>query len=189
MATFSSVVCAWVSVFMSMEVHKKKIWLELDQFSLLLSRNQRRPPSLTTFSIFPNSQTNHRDNFLLFGLSILIQNFTFLALRRAHQLKLCFWALPSEELFTLWTQRCNSLFMTSTNPETETSQCLTQVRHPILRRYKHVSPCLLRMPMSHAVNCWVSAGPLVNDVIFNKSAHIHTQMRYTLFYPIYSFQF
>lgn len=87
MATFSSVVCAWVSVFMSMEVHKKKIWLELDQFSLLLSRNRRRPPSLITFSIFPNSQTNHRDNSLLFGLSILIQNFTFLALRRAHQLK------------------------------------------------------------------------------------------------------
>lgn len=100
------------------------IYLKLDQFSLLLSRNQRRPPSLTTFSIFPNSQTNHRDNAFLFGLSILIQNFTFLALRRAHQFKLCFWALPSQEHFKLWTQCCNSLFMTSTNPVTETYRCI-----------------------------------------------------------------
>lgn len=64
------------------------------------------------------------------------------ALRRTHQFKLCFWALPSKELLTLWTQHCNSLFMTSTNPVTETYKW---IRHPILCRYKYVSPCLLRM--------------------------------------------
>lgn len=96
------------------------------------------------------------------------------ALRRTHQFKLCFWALPSKELLTLWTQHCNSLFMTSTNPVTETYKWISMSdtkQAPDSLPIQVCVPMFTENAMSHTVNCRVSAGPLVNDVILNKSAH------------------
>lgn len=64
--------------------------------------------------------------------------------------------------------------MTSTNPVTETYKWISMSdtkQAPDSLPIQVCVPMFTENAMSHTVNCRVSAGPLVNDVIFNKSAH------------------
>lgn len=176
---------------MSMEVHKKKIWLEIlykfkaQSVLYYLPSREGHPAKLPS----PSSPTHKPTTETT--LSSLVSPFSFRILPS--------WPLEGptnlNSAFGLFLQKSFShsehsaailfswLLRIRWQRLTDVSQCLTQDRHPILCRYKHVSPCLLRMPMSHTVNYRVSAGPLVNDIIFNKSTHTYIH-KWGTRYPI-----